>query len=256
MENRANQIMNLLYKKGSIRVEELVELMGVSSITIRRDLKDMEDKGLLVRFRGGAMLPSASTYGHEPTLIERETKNMERKSLIAETAVQLINPGEVVVIDLGTTGIEIAKALRSKSNITVFTASLPVANILMNTKIKVFLFGGLVQGKEKCLGGSIARITIAQYFFDKFFLGARGISQDYGITDFGMDEVEIKKDIIKHSREVISVMDSSKFEKNAFIQIIDLADVDQVITDSALDSLTKQKYEKGGIKLIMAGGEN
>lgn len=249
--NLENQIMTLLLNEGSVRIDTLVDVTHISAITIRRELKKMEEKGLLERFRGGA-IPAANTYGREPTLIEREMKNKEKKKAIANAAVKSINKGDVIVIDLGTTGIEIAKALRGCSDILVFTANLPVANILMNTKNKVYLFGGLVQGKENSLGGSITRAVISQFNFDKFFLGVSGISIDYGITDFGIDEVEIKREIIKRSKKVICAADSSKFEKNMFIKICDYTSVNQIITDRELNPLIKQKYEKGGITLTIA----
>ena len=250
--NRENQILNLLSKEGSVRIDNLAEILSLSAITIRRELKRMEQKGLVERFHGGAILPSTAEYGFEPTLVKREASNKSKKTAIAKAAVDLIKKGEVIVIDLGTTGMEIAKALRGYNDITVFTASLPIANILMKTNKNVYLFGGLVQGKEKCVGGAIARKVISHFYFDKFFLGVSGVSLEYGITDFGIDEIEIKYEIMKRSREVICVADSTKFENNMFIKICEYTDVDKIITDSSLSPVLRQKYEKGGLAPIIA----
>jgi len=255
VNNRQSQIMDLLNKDGSVRIDDLVDLMDISVITVRRELKKMEDDGLVERFRGGAIMPKKNRFGYEPPLIKRQIENKEGKKAIGKIAAEMVNEGDVIVIDLGTTGIEIAKAIRTFNDITVFTGSLRVANILMNTNINVYLFGGLIQGKEECVGGTIARFVISKFCFDKFFLGASGISLDYGITDFGTDEIEIKNEIMKRSREVICVTDSSKFENNDFIKICEYTEIDKIITDSNLDSLVKQRYEKEVIPIIIAKHE-
>lgn len=248
---RINQIMNILYQEESVTAERLEKLFNVSPVTIRRDLQKLYEKGLIVRFRGGAMLAN-STFGHEPTLHEREPENLQKKHLIGRAAADLVADGEVLALDVGSTTMELAKALRSRSNITVFTASLPIANILLNTNVKVFLVGGMLQHKENCIGGPIARNVIRQYHFDKFFLGAAGISENSGITDFGMDEVETKKAYIERSREVIALADSTKFGKVSFITICKFSDVKHIITDSGIDPQMQNSLKKRGIDIIVA----
>lgn len=252
MDRRIEQIMDLLHKKGSVWADELVELLGVSLVTIRRTLKELEEQGKIVRFRGGAMLPSEPNYGHEPTLIEREVMFQAEKKAIAKKAAESVLQGEIIVIDIGTTGIELAHALRGRNNITVFTASIPVATILMNTNVSVFLFGGLVKGKEKSIGGSIARMVISNYSFDKYFLTAGGLSSKFGVTDFGMDEVEVKQAIIERTRNVICLADSSKFEKNVFIKICDLDQINKVIVDQSIDGQIKNTIIESGVNLVVA----
>ncbi len=248
---RLNQIMNILYQEESITAEKLEKLFKVSPVTIRRDLQKLYEKGLIVRFRGGAML-ATSSFGHEPALFEREPENLQKKHQIGKAAAKLVNDGEVIALDVGSTTMELAKALRNRSNITVFTASLPIASIFLNTNVKVFLVGGMLQHKENCIGGPIARNVIRQYHFDKFFLGAAGISESSGITDFGMDEVETKKAYIERSKEVIALADSSKFGKVSFITICKFSDVKHIVTDGEIDPQIQYSLKKRGVDIVVA----
>ena len=248
---RINQILNILYQQESVTSESLEKLFDVSPITIRRDLQKLYEKGLIVRYRGGAML-ARTTFGHEPPLHERETENLQKKRAIAKKAAELIKDGEVVALDVGSTTIEVAKFLRSRNNITVFTASLPIASILLNTNVTVYLVGGMLQHKENCIGGPVARGVIRQYHYDKFYMGAAGISENSGLTDFGMDEVETKKAFIERSKEVLALTDSSKFGKVSFITICKFNDINQIITDCDLDSQMQTSIRKKGISLTLA----
>ncbi len=250
---RINNILNLLYKEESVTTERLEDMFEASPATIRRDLNKLYEKGLITRFRGGAML-ARSPYGHEPTLQEREVDNLQKKRVIAIKAADLVKEGEVIALDVGSTTIEMAKALRGRNNITVFTASLDIAAIFQNTNVVVYLVGGVLRSKENCLGGPIARDVIRQYHFDKFFLGVAGVSEKSGLTDFGMDEVETKRAFIERSKEVITLCNSSKFGKVSFVTICKLFDIQHIITDEDIDPQMKTALTKKGIDLIIAGG--
>lgn len=248
---RLNQIINILYQEESVTAERLEKLFKVSPVTVRRDLQKLYEKGLIVRFRGGAMLAN-STFGHEPALYEREPENLQKKHMIGKAAAGLVKDGEVIALDVGSTTMELAKALRNRGNITVFTASLPIANIFLNTNVRVYLVGGMLQHKENCLGGPIARNVIRQYHFDKFFLGAAGIAENSGITDFGMDEVETKRAYMERSREVIALADSSKFGKVSFVTICKFSDIKQIITDGEIDPQMQNDLKKRGVEVAIA----
>lgn len=249
--DRINQIINILYKEESVTSERLESLFNVSPVTIRRDLQKLSEKGLIIRYRGGAML-ARSTLGHEPTLNERETENLKKKRVIAKEAASLVKDGEVIALDVGSTTIELAKVLRGRSNITVFTASLSVASILLNTNVTVYLVGGMLQHKENCIGGPVARAVINQYHFDKFFMGAAGVSESSSFTDFGMDEVETKRAFIGRSKETIALVDSSKFGKVSFVTICKFSDINQIITDLDIDFKIENGIKKKGISFTLA----
>lgn len=249
--DRKKQIMNILYQKQSASVAELIKKFQVSPATIRRDLQKLADKGLVVRYKGGVSLPQLG-FGHEPPLAERETKNLRTKRAIGQAAAKLIKEGEVIALDVGTTSMELAKAIRNHRNITVFTYSLPIAYILSTSKVNVYLVGGLLKSKEMCLSGSVTRETISQFHFDKFFLGASGITIENGITDFGIDEVEVKRTFIQHSTEVITLVDSSKFGHTSFITICQLGQVNRVITDQGIDPQMLNDLRKMGVNISVA----
>lgn len=248
---RKQEIINILYQKQSISVEELLKIFQVSPATIRRDLQNLADKGLVTRYKGGVSLPKLG-FGHEPPLVERESKNLLAKRVIGQAAAKLIKEGEVIALDVGTTSMELAKALRNFQNITVFTYSLPIAYMLSNSKVNVYLVGGLLKPKEMCLSGSVARDTISQFHFDKFFLGASGITEKNGITDFGIDEVEVKRTFIERSNEVITLADSSKFGHISFITICQLGQVKQIVTDQGIDSQMLNDLRERGVNVLVA----
>ena len=165
---RINEIMNILYQKNTINNVELEEIFNASPVTIRRDLEKLRKRGLIVRYRGGAML-AKSKFGHEPSLGEREDEFLPEKRAIGMAAAEMIEKGEVIALDIGTTTMELAKAIRSRENITVFTPSIPIATVFYHTNVKVYMVGGFLNQKEMSLGGPIARNVIRQYHFDKFF---------------------------------------------------------------------------------------
>lgn len=248
---RNKEIMNILYQKGSASVSEIEQMLGASSATIRRDIKKLFDQGLIIRYRGGIALPNTS-YGHEPSLEERESQNLNAKRIIGETAAHLINKRETIGIDVGTTTLELAKALLNRHDITIFTYSIPIVYMLSHSKINVYLTGGRVEPKELCLGGSIPREIIRQYHFDKFFLGAAGIDEKGEISDFGIDSIETKRAFIENSKEIILLIDSGKFGKVSFKTICSLDKITTIITDENADPKVICNLKEKGVNIIIA----
>ena len=248
---RINKIMDILYHKSTINNNELEEMFKASSVTIRRDLEKLRKKGLIVRYRGGAML-AKSKFGHEPSLGEREDEFLIEKRAIAVAAAQLIEKGEVIALDIGSTTMELAKAIRSKENITVFTPSIPIASVFYHTNVKVYMVGGFLNQNEMSLGGPIARNVIRQYHYDKFFMGVAGIDEEGGATDFGIDEVETKKAFVERSSDVIVLADSSKLGKKSFIEIIRYPIMRNIITDSSSNCLIRKKIQERGVNVMVA----
>jgi DeoR/GlpR family transcriptional regulator of sugar metabolism len=248
---RLKKIMDILYQQETISTQKLESILRISSATIRRDLQVLVEKGLIVRYKGGASLPMTA-IGHEPPLHERVTCNLQNKRQIALAAASLVKKGEVIALDIGSTTMEVAKLLRNRNDITIFTYGLAIANIFVNTNVKVYLVGGLLQQKEMCLSGHIARDIIRQFHYDKFFLGAAGISEGSGVTDFGMDEVETKKTFLDHSKEVIAVLDSSKFGKVSFATICKCEEVNKIITDENIDPDMQRNLQKKGVSFVIA----
>ncbi|WNC15667.1 DeoR/GlpR family DNA-binding transcription regulator [Brevibacillus brevis] len=225
---REKEILNFLGKKSPLTVEELAASLHVSEVTVRRDLTAMERQGLIVRKRGGASLPE---LGFEPMFNQRQKKNIELKQAIAKYAASMIQEGEVIALDVGTTTAELARELAKRSGITVFTSCIQVASILAKSNLQVYMIGGLIRKSEMSMVGSIAQETILKFNFDRFYLGIAGISQDAGPTDYSIEETEIKRAFIQRSKEVVALVDRTKFGESSLIKVCEAERIDEVITN-------------------------
>lgn len=225
---REQKIIALLQEKSPLTIEELATLLQVSEPTVRRDLTDMEQKGLVLRQRGGASLPG---LGFEPLFNQRLRQNHELKKRIAQRAAGDISEGEVIALDAGTTNAELAKELLKMSNLTIFTYSLQIAFILSRSQHNVYVIGGHFRKSEQSMVGSIAEETIRQFNFDRFYLGLAGFNKEQGPTDFILEEVEIKRLMIQRSKKVIALADSSKFGGASLVKVCEYDEIDELITN-------------------------
>ncbi|WP_251555210.1 DeoR/GlpR family DNA-binding transcription regulator [Neobacillus muris] len=225
---RQKSILNLLNETSPLCIEELAAQLEVSEVTIRRDLVVLERQGLIIRERGKASLPS---FGFEPLFNARQKQNLTEKRKIAKYVANQIHEGEVIALDVGTTTMEIAKELVKKSGITVFTSSLQVATILSKGNLEVYVLGGLIRKNEMSLTGTLAIETINKFNFDRFYVGIAGMEYNYGPTDFSLEEAEVKKAFIANSREVIAVVDHTKFTQTALVKICEFEQINEIITD-------------------------
>jgi DeoR/GlpR family transcriptional regulator of sugar metabolism len=229
MENpRAKEILEYLGKKSPLTIEELSNLLPVSAVTIRRDLIDLEKDGLIIRQRGGASLRG---LGIEPLFNQRQKQNIELKKQIAKFAAEQISEGEVIALDVGTTTAELAKELIKKNNLTIFTNSFQVASILSRSQHNVYLVGGFIRKSEMSMVGSIARETIMKFNFDRFYLGLAGISKEEGPTDYNLEDAEIKRCFIERSKEVVALVDKTKFTTSSLVRVCKMDEIDKIITN-------------------------
>ncbi|QRG68320.1 DeoR/GlpR family DNA-binding transcription regulator [Brevibacillus choshinensis] len=226
--DREKEILNFLNNKSPMTVEELAACLYVSEVTIRRDLTSMEKQGMIVRKRGGASLPE---LGFEPMFNQRQKKNIELKQAIAKYAASTIQEGEVIALDVGTTTAELARELTKRSGITVFTSCIQVASILAKSDLQVYMIGGLIRKSEMSMVGSIALETIMKFNFDRFYLGVAGISLKAGITDYSIEETEIKRAFIHRSKEVIALVDRTKFGESSLIKVCEGEQIGEMITN-------------------------
>jgi DeoR/GlpR family transcriptional regulator of sugar metabolism len=233
-ERRRRELVALLEQEPWLNVRELTERLGVSPATVRRDLSALASAGKIERFRGGASVHSA--LAHEPSWIERSRHEMPAKRAIAEAALRLVEPEQVVAIDVGSTTYELARLLQLRGDLMVFTASVPIAQLLAAGRPGVYLVGGRLRPREQAVVGPITRDIIRRFHYDIFFLGAAGWSLEQGLMDFSMEDVEIKQTFIECSSSVVALVDSSKYGHTSLMTIESLSDVDRVITDDRLDS--------------------
>lgn len=246
-EERRQLISEMLSKQSRIKVNEISELLNVSESTIRRDLKEMEEMGLLSRTHGGAV--SFSVTNFEPSFNEKETSNLEEKYSIGKAAAEMIKDGDTVVIDSGTTTLELARNITAK-NISVITNSIDIASVLCQKEnVEVILTGGSLRPNTRAMVGQIAENVIKNFRVDKAFIGANGISAEAGLTTPNYTEAQTKKAMIDIANKVIIVIDSSKFNKVNLAVISPVSEITTIITDSAADRKVLAEFEELGIEL-------
>ncbi len=250
-EQRKQRIIEYLSQNTFGDVPALVEMLSVSPATIRRDLSELADRGSIIRTHGGASL-SVQGMGHEPSYHSRAKEHVSAKQAIAMLARQHVHEGEVIAIDVGSTALEFAKCLREHHNITVFTANILVAEVLANSEVNVILVGGTLRKREMSVAGPIAVQIATQFYFDKFFLGTAGVSIEDGLTDFSIDDVDVKKAFLSHTKEVIALADHSKLGKISFAKICPISKVSQLFTDADADPIYVDALHSAGLQVMVA----
>ncbi|MDR7076900.1 DeoR family fructose operon transcriptional repressor [Neobacillus niacini] len=238
-------ILEALKVKNTIKLQELVELTNSSDSTIRRDLIQLEQENLLKRVHGGAARLQGKLQ--EPSMTEKSSKNLQTKRHIAQYASSLVDEGDCIYLDAGSTIFEMIPFL--PENIVVVTNGLTHVNELIEKNIKTFLIGGFAKPTTKALIGRGAFDSLEHYRFDKCFLGVNGIHSQFGYTTPDPEEAMIKQHAIALSREAYVAADESKFSEIAFAKIADLH-LATIITNE-LDPDTQEQYQsKTKIKVV------
>lgn len=247
-EERYQVIMEMLEEKNRVKVSELTEHFSVSESTIRRDLQDMEEKGMLARTHGGAVKnPKANL---EPSFQEKEVSHQGDKAIIGQLAASLIKDGDSIVIDAGTTTLELAKHIQAK-DITAITNSMDVAKILSEKEgVEVILTGGLFRNNTRSMVGPVCEQTLRQFRPDKAFLGMNGIALKDGLTTPNLLEAATKSAMLYSAKKVYVLADPSKFGKVNLSVVAPVKDVSAIVTTSSLGQEIMTAYKENGIKLI------
>ncbi|HDR2755630.1 TPA: DeoR/GlpR transcriptional regulator [Enterobacter asburiae] len=251
---RRNKIVDLVNAQGSVMVLDLSSLFGISEVTIRTDLRLLEEKGLVTRFHGGAARPGsnlAESENQEVILEDRYQLASDPKKRIALAAAAMIEEGMTVILDSGSTTMLIAEALTKKANITVITNSLPAAFALSENKdITLVVCGGTVRHKTHSMHGTIAERSLAGISADLMFVGADGIDGTNGITTFN-EGYAISSVMAAAAHKVIAVLDASKFNRRGFNQVLPMAKIDCVITDEGIVEKDSKALKQTSVELIV-----
>ena len=247
---RLAKILEMIEREGQVQVGRLSKIFKVSGVTIRNDLAHLEKKNLLIRTRGGAIRPQRVAVDFKIT--EKAQKHFKEKQAIGRKAAELIQDGDTIILDSGTTTLEIAKNLGQIKELTVITNALNIAHLLADfTNIRVIVPGGILRKNALSLVGPTAENAIKNYFCDKLFLGVDGIDADFGISTPNVEEAYLNRIMIEISREVFVVTDSSKFNKRSFAFIAPMEKIHTVITDKNIPSGEKEKLEKMGVQILL-----
>lgn len=227
-EERHKIILEVLQEKKLAKINELVEITNTSESTIRRDLTFLESINALKRIHGGATLPKGRLL--ELSYGEKEIQSVDEKRVIAKYAATLIEDGDSVYLDAGTSTFEIIQFI-DKKNIVVVTNGLKHINALVENNINCYILGGKVKSTTKAIIGIDALKNLEKFRFDKCFLGINGIHLEYGFTTPDSEEAILKESAIKHSRETFVLADEGKFGEVSFVKVADLGKA-TIITNS------------------------
>lgn len=232
-------------------MESLCEELGVSVHTIRRDLEDLHDRGMLRRVHGGA--EQLEPFFYEPfrsdlSFQEQIESHADEKRRIAKMAASLVNEGDVVAMTAGTTTTETIRCLPMNRRLTVVTNTVNVAMELCKRKdLEVFVTGGNLRGTWFSLVGPTAILSISKVFIDTLFIGVNGLDNKHGLTCFNSDEAELNKVMVQQARRKVVVADSSKFGVVANWLIAPTTAIDMIVTDSGVTDEKADLFRKRGI---------
>lgn len=252
---RQSKIIEIVHDTGRISIPDICTMFGVSEMTARRDLNDLDRQGLLRRIHGGAIANLGRSY--EPSFQTRAIKNQDAKTAIGLKAAELIYDGDSVALDVGTTTLEIVPGLRGKRNLTIVTSCLQVAarivdQISLEVDARLIITGGIVRPRELSMIGPIPEQVYRDLHVDKVFIGIGGISLDDGLTEYNIEDAQIKRILLQNAREKIVVADGAKFGVTTFTSVTPLAAINKIVTDKSAPPEIIEQIRKQGIEVIFA----
>jgi DeoR family transcriptional regulator of aga operon len=249
-EERRRAILEIMNRDGRVLVTELSQQFQTSQVTIRKDLELLHEQRHLHRTHGGA-LPSRDGALEDPTLREKEQLHRKDKVHIASAAARLVNEGQVVILDSGTTTTAVARALRNFHNLTIVTNAVNIAAELVGTRVDVILSGGTLRKNSFSLVGPIAEETLRHLSADTLFLGVDGFDVHYGLTTPNLLESKVNRVMVEVAKRVIVVCDSSKFGRRSLSRIGPTSVVHQVITDHGIPKSDSRVLHKAGVEVTL-----
>jgi DeoR family transcriptional regulator, aga operon transcriptional repressor len=230
---RRSYILKYLETNEKVDVEALSQQFGVSKVTIRKDLNYFEKRNLLIRSRGGAM--KQSLISTDLSIYDRRKQNIDLKQKIGATAAAMIGAGETIILDSGTTIMEMAKQISKQTETTIITIAVDIAFRLADfPKARVIMPGGMLRRNSLSLVGEQTASALREYYCDKYFLSADGIDFERGLLTMNIEEAHLSRICIENSKQVIALIDSGKFNPKGITTIAPLSKIDMIITDSGI----------------------
>lgn len=253
VSERRNKILHFLQDKQRLTVKELASKIGVSEATLRSDLNQMEEEGLLTRTHGGAILNEFATP-LETSYSARSRRNQKEKRMIAEKALEHIQEKQCILLDASSTTMELAYLLKQKNiRLTVITTGVRTAlELNENPHINVILIGGMLTKGSASLEGTLGLDIINQFNIDIMFTSANGFTPNSGLTDFNLYEVQLKKELVKKSNVVIALIDQSKIGTVSSAVFANVDQINTLITDNDVDEGISKELSSKNIKIINA----
>lgn len=248
---RREKIIYLLGKENTVSVNKLSKLFKVSTVTIRNDLRHLEQKGCVLRSYGGAMLNKA--FAFDRPLQDKSRINSTIKNKIAQKAAEMVKDGDRIILDSGSTTAAMVPYLREKQNLIVFTNAINIAyDLSINTDIEVIIAGGNIRKKAFSISGPTVEQQLKMYHFNKLFLGVDGFDLSAGITTPNFGEASVNRVMCQVSGQIIAITDSSKFGRKSFCMIEKINPIETLITDSNIPKEYLTQLHTLGINVIIA----
>ena len=249
-EERRRAIVELLQQDGRVLVSDLAKHFRTSLITIRKDLEFLHHQGELERTHGGA-LPVKTGAVMDSSLQEKERLHRQEKLRIAAAAVRMIGPGQVIILDSGTTTTSIARACRHMKNLTIITNATNIAAELADSPVEVILTGGVLRSNSYSLVGPLAEESLRKLSADLLFLAVDGFDVHYGLTTPNLLEARVNRAMAESARRTIVVCDSSKFGRRSLSLILPTSAVHETITDSNIPKHDLRVLRKADVQVTL-----
>lgn len=247
---RREKILQKLNGQNIVKVKDLAAEFEVSETTIRRDLSALEEKGIIVRDYGGAIKVDQDSTAFEPPYDLKKNEHPEEKRKIGRLAASFIKQGDTIILDSGSTTLEVAKAINPDLSLTVVTNDLKVAMVIVEKpNMELIVLGGKHRKGVYTLQGNIAERTVADFKVNRTFLGADALDER-GVSNVNTEEVPLKQLMVKAGEKVTVVTDHSKFGKRAFANVCNLKEIDSMITDTLPPDKILKKYEEEEVEII------
>lgn len=247
---RREKIMQLLHSEKQIIVKDLASILKVSEGTLRTDLRILEEEGLLTRTHGGAILQKPKLGLQENRLSSRSELNHEEKKAIALKAAEFVKQGQCIILDAGSTSVELAKLLTDTDYLTVVTNGLNAAMVLNhNPRINVILIGGILRPGSRTIEGILGKNILNEIHADLFFVSAEGFTLEAGMTDFSISEAELKKTMASNATKIIALLDYTKLGRRSIATSVEASSIHTLITDSQANKEFIRKLN--GIQVIV-----
>jgi len=248
-ESRWRKLRSLVRERGILRVEDLAAELGVSAATIRRDLAALELSGNLRRIHGGAV--AAEGREEEPLFDDKAAIAAKEKQSIAEAALKLIRPRDIVYLDGGSTVLALARLLTSFAQLTVVTNSLRVAQVFSGGGPRVILTGGECRLLSQTFVGPLTRAVLDRMHVDTAFLGTIGVSAEHGMTTTDPAEAFTKEIAMERASRRVLLADSTKFGKTSFVRFGDVRNINTLISDKHMPAPQRKAFQRMGVDLIL-----
>ncbi len=252
-KERRALILSLLQDNKEISVTYLSQQFGISEVTIRKDLTELQRRNLVLRTRGGAVRIPMTKAGEDTAVESKRMYNTAEKKAIGRLAASFIQNDETIVLDAGTTTLEIAKNLDRFQRLTIITNSMDIAlELLRYNRFTIILLGGHVRLTSHSMVGPLAEATLRNFYCDKLFLGIDSFNMEEGVSTPNIEEAHLNQNMIEKAKQVIAVCDSSKFNRRSFAFIAPVNKIQAVITDNAVSQDIKAKLREQGVQVYIA----